>query len=299
MPFSPEDIKIYYADIPRRTPASANRATGEIFLNINRWHKIKPSHKVFIILHEMAHIVLNTSNEYAVDQWAQEQYIAMGYPLTESVKALTQVLPGRSAEQIKRAELQMQRATQINNKNMQLVSNNEPFFEMFNTKQDEFLGMGKKGKEKRGTNRDLRVEKKRARNENLKLKGQSKYILAQQGISEKQLGKKNTRNMIAGIGSAAVGITSQALGGGPAGAELGNTFGKALGVTDEDDAPQSNATVGSDGATPRSMTSKQKTTNDADADAVKWYKNPKYIIAIVVVVLAIAGGIFYYKKKHK
>lgn len=92
------------------TPARCNRRTGEIWINESVWHDIEPQHRLFILLHELGHIELNTSNEIAVDNFAYNRYIQMGYPLTESVKALSRVLTGklghpqRLLKQIERAK---------------------------------------------------------------------------------------------------------------------------------------------------------------------------------------------------
>lgn len=48
--------------------------------------------KVFIILHELGHAVLNTGDEIAVDRWAHRQYDKMKLPLDQSVFALSEVL---------------------------------------------------------------------------------------------------------------------------------------------------------------------------------------------------------------
>lgn len=92
------------------TPARVNRRTGELYLNGRTWNDLPPEHRLFILLHEAGHATLNTRNEQEADRFAFDAYAKLGYPLSESVKALTRVLhfenPGhydRVAEQIRRA----------------------------------------------------------------------------------------------------------------------------------------------------------------------------------------------------
>lgn len=74
------------------SPAKVNRQTKHLYINRSRWREIKPEHRVFILLHEYAHCALNSSDELAVDALAHQWYVEMGYPLTESIKALTRIL---------------------------------------------------------------------------------------------------------------------------------------------------------------------------------------------------------------
>lgn len=99
------------------TPARCNRRTGEIWINESVWRDIEPQHRLFILLHELGHIELNTSNEIAVDNFAYNHYIQMGYPLTESVKALSRVLTGKPGH-TKRLQKQINRAKKTDNINM-------------------------------------------------------------------------------------------------------------------------------------------------------------------------------------
>lgn len=95
------------------SPARVNRLTGHMQINQNRWKKIKPEHRFFILLHEKAHVVLNTSDEKKVDELAFKWYIKAGYPLTEALKALTRVLHSDSKENAERKWLQFQRCNQL------------------------------------------------------------------------------------------------------------------------------------------------------------------------------------------
>lgn len=97
-----------------QSPARVNRATGHMQLNWSRLKNIKPEHRLFIYLHENAHVELNSSNEYAVDAKAFEDYIKLGYALTESVFALTRVLHSDSEQSRKRCYNQYLRALNVN-----------------------------------------------------------------------------------------------------------------------------------------------------------------------------------------
>ncbi len=97
-------------DIGGNTPARVNRETGEMFINRERWRKLPKAHRMFILLHEAGHATLNTKNELLADEYAFNNYADMGYPLSESVKALTRILPFDKPGHRIRAEEQMKRA---------------------------------------------------------------------------------------------------------------------------------------------------------------------------------------------
>jgi len=101
------------------TPARCNRRTGEILINDSRWSKIEPAHRVFILLHEYAHIALNSSDEFEVDKLAHKIYLERGYPLTESVRALSKVLTGSSESHVQRVQAQLNRAYDVDKNNTQ------------------------------------------------------------------------------------------------------------------------------------------------------------------------------------
>lgn len=99
------------------SPAAVNRKTRELFINLSRWRKIQPEHRVFILLHELAHCVLDSSNEMAVDALAHEWYLQLGYSLSESVYALTKVLHANSEQNKNRSWAQYNRASSIDELN--------------------------------------------------------------------------------------------------------------------------------------------------------------------------------------
>jgi len=65
---------------------------------------------MFILLHEAGHVDLQTTDELKADNYAFCRYADMGYPLSESVKALTRILPFDKPGHFKRVEAQLARA---------------------------------------------------------------------------------------------------------------------------------------------------------------------------------------------
>lgn len=93
-----------------KSPAATNRKTGVVYINIPYWEKLPYEHRLFVMLHELGHIVHDTSDEFLADSFAFEQYAKLGYSLTESVYALSQVLSKTTPEQFERIETALHRA---------------------------------------------------------------------------------------------------------------------------------------------------------------------------------------------
>lgn len=110
-------VEVHYIDFNSPSPARVDRKKRILHINRRIWGNIAPAHRVFILLHEYAHCYLDSSNEYAVDKQAHEWYISMGYPLTESVKALTQLLDAKTKSHVQRAYNQYKRSELIDAKN--------------------------------------------------------------------------------------------------------------------------------------------------------------------------------------
>lgn len=67
--------------------------------------------KMFVILHELGHSILNSGDEITVDRWAFKQYAKTRLSLMGAVFALSKVLdPENNPEHDKRVRLQFQRA---------------------------------------------------------------------------------------------------------------------------------------------------------------------------------------------
>lgn len=102
--------KVYFVEDLGNTPAKCLRSTGECWVSLKHWRKLKFEHKVFILLHENEHILQDTSDELAVDREAHKKYMQMGYSLKQSIEALTKVLTYTTKEHDKRTVEQMIRA---------------------------------------------------------------------------------------------------------------------------------------------------------------------------------------------
>ena len=96
-----------------RTPACVNRVTGLMLIDRKWWNTLPVEHRLFILLHEYAHFVLNTSDELKADKLAFELYAKMGHSLNESVKALTRVLSYTNSEHTERTLAQIERAKEF------------------------------------------------------------------------------------------------------------------------------------------------------------------------------------------
>jgi hypothetical protein len=94
------------------TPAAVDRYSGIIYLNGRMWPTLTKDQKFFVLLHEWAHIQLQSTDEKAVDKLAFEEYSRRGYSLKQSVNALTRLLNFSDREHYERAYLQLQRAIQ-------------------------------------------------------------------------------------------------------------------------------------------------------------------------------------------
>lgn len=92
------------------TPAKVNRQTGVMYLSAADMQELPVNIRFFIMLHEMAHVVLQTTSEEEADKWAFNQYAKRGHSLTEAVYALTRVLNDKNPEHAWRMYLQLQRA---------------------------------------------------------------------------------------------------------------------------------------------------------------------------------------------
>ncbi len=92
------------------TPARVNRRTGEMILSLKHMRAMPKEHRLFVMLHEQAHVELQTTNEIEADAYAFKKYADMGYSLNASVKALTRVLNGDNIEHAWRMYAQLQRA---------------------------------------------------------------------------------------------------------------------------------------------------------------------------------------------
>lgn len=117
--------------------AAVRRSDGTMYLNMTMISSLKQEGIIdkeghiltFIMLHEAGHVVLDTTDELAVDDWAFWNYVKSSGPLgcfawgsrgnkslKKSVYALTRILKFDKAEDFQRAARQLQRALKYDNK---------------------------------------------------------------------------------------------------------------------------------------------------------------------------------------
>ncbi|MFD1632029.1 hypothetical protein [Pseudopedobacter beijingensis] len=94
------------------TPARVNRRTGVMEISVRHMRNMPVAHRLFVMLHEQAHVELQTTDEVKADAYAFKKYADMGYSLKESVKALTKVLNDKNPEHNWRMYLSLKRAEQ-------------------------------------------------------------------------------------------------------------------------------------------------------------------------------------------
>lgn len=76
---------------PIGTPARINRRTGRIQVSAAQFRRYTVPVRLFILLHERFHRVLNTRRERPPDRGAIRTYMELGYPGTEGLYAATKV----------------------------------------------------------------------------------------------------------------------------------------------------------------------------------------------------------------
>jgi hypothetical protein len=188
------------------TPARVNRVTGALYINTEVFNKLPVEHQTFVLLHEEGHVVLNSTDEYAVDSYAFDKYVQLGYSLKQAVMALTSVLNNNVESHRLRADYQLQRAKQFDferNKNNKTYQKNYDTYNPknyknmsdFNSELVDFKSKAER-KEKRAVKQDYRKEKKTVKIETKRGAIEQKRLLAMQG---KTKGGAFTQGIGAGI----------------------------------------------------------------------------------------------------
>lgn len=102
--------EIKEVNLPTNSPASINRATGQLFINKNVFSKLPPQIQDFILLHEEGHYNLQTKDELLADHYASNRFLgSQKLSLKSSIKALENILPDNELSK-KRIENQYLRA---------------------------------------------------------------------------------------------------------------------------------------------------------------------------------------------
>lgn len=119
---------VHHGDFSKKStsPAFCNRSTGELYINTPFFERLNRNQQFYVLLHELGHIALQTEDENKADAYASEIYLKKGYPLSESVKALSRVLKFNKPGDYQRLENQFLRAA---NYDLQ-VNNNQKIKEM-------------------------------------------------------------------------------------------------------------------------------------------------------------------------
>lgn len=223
-------LQSYYVDDLGGSPAMANRKDGIIYFDKNIYPYLPDEHKLFIRLHEIGHISLQTRDENLADEFAFNHYVNMGNSLTESIYALSKILsfakPGhyiRLLNQYKRAllyDFQNNNNTNALNilKKMTPEENNSYYEDVFEKgdifdeaeimADSSFLGLGKKARERRDIRFKARMErkavktdKKQAKADAIRMRAEAKAVkaegeaeakkmLAEQGIESQSAAEK-------------------------------------------------------------------------------------------------------------
>lgn len=174
------------------SPARVNPRTGVCYINANTWDTIPKSHRLFILLHENAHLQAQSDDELLVDEIAFNQYAFAGYPLSEAVLALSRQLDFNNPEHHQRLVLQDARARKydyyingnkkaLKGKTMDKVTNRistAHAYEGSSYPYEDFLGFGKKARDRRKARRESRHERKL---EKIEARGSARAVVAQAG----------------------------------------------------------------------------------------------------------------------
>ncbi|MCB9033500.1 MAG: hypothetical protein H6553_06670 [Chitinophagales bacterium] len=211
-------MNIYYCESTgRNSVASVHRRTGDIYIDLPQWRKLKPEHRFFVLLHEYGHHVLNSKDELAVDQWAFNEYVKKGYSLKEAVFALSKVLTGNNPEHALRVKAQLERAILQDKKEQAMIN--------LNTHGDEFSHISGRRKAKKA-----RKQKKKDAKVDLKIRKREARVVKREGRAEKKHATANQKNAeaearlvladqgiamptrAASIGGAITGLIGQAVG---------------------------------------------------------------------------------------
>ncbi len=134
--------KVFKGDFRKQTQSAAfcNRNTGELFINTPIFETFNQYQQKYILFHEAGHILLQTEDEEAADAYASKIYLEKGYPISDSVKALSKALKFNKKQDFDRLDNQFKRAAEFDLK----VNNNENIKNMnipsFNNANGEVWG---------------------------------------------------------------------------------------------------------------------------------------------------------------
>lgn len=265
---------IIEVDYLEGTPARVDHKSGVVFISKKHFDKMDPVYRNFVLAHEEGHLVLNTKDEQMADEYAMKKMLKKNVPLTKILKSLTRVLQydkdnhyGRTINIFEKLAL-YDLFVNNNKKLFNLLKNNndmvtpvEDIYAMsFEGDFSDFLGLGKRAKERRDAKHEAKMAKKEARTA-IKLARAEKEKAKADAIRE---GKYQPGTGLKNILSGAAEV---------AGAVLGTKKGEA---TETGDANETT------------------TGDDKKKNYVTWI-----IIAVVVIILFVAAYFIFFKKKKK
>jgi hypothetical protein len=99
-------------------PKNINRATvvketGVVYVDYLFWSSISQTARVFSILHEKGHLVLNSNDEDLSDKYAKQEMLKMGYSVKQITSAVNEVL-GKNRDPKSKARMQLIKGTKHN-----------------------------------------------------------------------------------------------------------------------------------------------------------------------------------------
>lgn len=267
--------KIVILEVPKidGTPARCDHHNGIIYISKAHFDNLEPIHKDFILAHEEGHLVLNTKNEEVADDYAMNKLLKLGYPLSKILGSLTKVLHYDKSHHYGRTKKIFDKLfiydyivnnnkklfNHLNIVNMETPIENDLYNLSYESDYSDFLGLGKKARERH----QVRMDKKRAKN------------LIRQAKAEKELAKAKAieegtpipesgtgiKNILTGVGKVASGI-----------------FGK--GTTEPDEGTPIEKNISNE------STKKDKTITYV-------------IIVVLILLIIIAAYFIFFSKKTK
>lgn len=87
-----------------KTPARVYHDNGDTLINIPEFCKHSVFVRMFILMHERGHYLLNSKSEIEADKYAADVLLGNGYPKLEIIYAATKIFPPDSPEMQKRAD---------------------------------------------------------------------------------------------------------------------------------------------------------------------------------------------------
>jgi hypothetical protein len=287
------NITFQNADMPGKSPAKCNHATGVVYININEFYKYPKPHQDFILLHECGHLMANTHSEFTADEYALTQFLRMGYTEQQAFEAIYDTLPNPNSEQKSRINSILAKTKTLKHK-IPAMQTQDIFAIQYPSKTqateqcpncDSFLGMGKKAQDNRAlkvkTNMDAKL-----------IKANAVLEAAKHGIDLNKAKRENTMKIIGGIGATVTSVVGGLTGGGTAASGAASAIANLMTVKDsagnEVPNPDFNPTLPPTDATGAPVV--------ASGKPIPWYKKTPAIIGMAVGALVVIGGIIYFIK---